>query len=977
VFHDDVQVSQDAKDFIASLLCERTARLHVADIKQHPFFAGVDWDTIASTTAPFVPDVTSPDDTSYFAIADDEMEAVSIAVPMQRSYRTFQGHHLPFIGYSYHAIDHVVQVETTADAKQSTLLDKKEKQLAELSETIRTLRKNVERLSKSEQEGRADLLAARQNFEKELGLQNEALKEARAANDQLLRQMEKTEREMKGTRRMSSLSVVELHDMTLRNAELDAYIATLVKEKEGLANSQYQLHTQLAQEKDQRAAFQTRLESLQSKHTRTQETLELERAQWMEQVATAESNAALAMAQRETLQAELDQLRMNTNQSVKESEEVHHLHNRLKDEVKAKEAALVEAQTAAHKRKQAELETLQAKQKLEHAIESKASQDIIIQAIQLSLESETRAKADLEMTVQELNERIAELENAEPSEPFIALATQDAQKGIRELQQMVEDLQLRNDELNEMIVKETESRKTLDDLLQQTIASRDALNQQVTQLMQRESDAANVLNALKKQFDERAERDLQHLREADEREMQLLEQYDKMRDDLAKATKENQALKNKVTHKDVEVKTLVKRMDAFGTGFGTIRTRPPVTFSRGTVNKVEQDRLRQVMQMLETAERTISTLEEEKVRLEQDKAKLEQELKDRPPSHVDTPHPHKKKDSKGFASFQLGKLWRMPSTSHTAVDMESFKNGLKGYLKVSLGAAEGTIRKSFKRKFVVVREGKIMVYDKERDADMFQHGEWIADFKDSVFIVRGLTRSDWHNATNKELDTIFMVRVSQIGPVDVNKRRSSVESGTHDLTMIDMSVLDKQLNKLEHDISEEEKKRKAAQEFMTMSNDRSSRDYRVAVKQYEEATARISDYQKQVTKLKTLKLDKSKRKSFASGLLGGFGQAKKKAIKEEVEGEAIQGHVLVNRTDATVPTECLVCHQTIWHQHDHLSCTECDYVCHTACKHDISITCTDHQHLFNGHPIYFSASDAKDKLTWLIGLDHFYTLLNK
>lgn len=40
------------------------------EIKVHPFFAGVDWDTIRSIEAPFVPNLKSITDTSYFPTDD-------------------------------------------------------------------------------------------------------------------------------------------------------------------------------------------------------------------------------------------------------------------------------------------------------------------------------------------------------------------------------------------------------------------------------------------------------------------------------------------------------------------------------------------------------------------------------------------------------------------------------------------------------------------------------------------------------------------------------------------------------------------------------------------------------------------------------------------------------------------------------------------------------------------------------------------
>ena len=59
------------------LLCESERRLgrnSAAEIKEHPFFRGIDWENIRSQKAPFVPQLSSMTDTKYFPT--DELEDV-------------------------------------------------------------------------------------------------------------------------------------------------------------------------------------------------------------------------------------------------------------------------------------------------------------------------------------------------------------------------------------------------------------------------------------------------------------------------------------------------------------------------------------------------------------------------------------------------------------------------------------------------------------------------------------------------------------------------------------------------------------------------------------------------------------------------------------------------------------------------------------------------------------------------------------
>jgi protein-serine/threonine kinase len=83
-FPEDLHVSPGAEHLIRRLLCDSSQRLGLYgadEVKAHPFFKGIDWNGIRKQKAPFIPQLKSIIDTTYFPAdaANNESDARAAA----------------------------------------------------------------------------------------------------------------------------------------------------------------------------------------------------------------------------------------------------------------------------------------------------------------------------------------------------------------------------------------------------------------------------------------------------------------------------------------------------------------------------------------------------------------------------------------------------------------------------------------------------------------------------------------------------------------------------------------------------------------------------------------------------------------------------------------------------------------------------------------------------------------------------------
>lgn len=98
-FPSDVVLSQAYVSLIKNLITDHKSRLIYKQIVKHPLFKNVDFSSLREQVPPYVPKVTSVDDTSNFADVPAKKNEPNIQNYKKKT--QFSGRNLPFIGFTY------------------------------------------------------------------------------------------------------------------------------------------------------------------------------------------------------------------------------------------------------------------------------------------------------------------------------------------------------------------------------------------------------------------------------------------------------------------------------------------------------------------------------------------------------------------------------------------------------------------------------------------------------------------------------------------------------------------------------------------------------------------------------------------------------------------------------------------------------------------------------------------------------------
>ncbi|XP_017094250.2 serine/threonine-protein kinase Genghis Khan [Drosophila bipectinata] len=260
------KVSETSQDLLCKLICipeNRLGQNGIQDFMDHPWFVGIDWKNIRLGPAPYVPEVSSPTDTSNFDVDDNDVRLTDSIPPSANP--AFSGFHLPFIGFTFSlsssspsdskknssgfgdtldTVSSPQQANIPSNNSEASVDSAQEKQLKSLSEQIAAFKQEKLELTKQHNEiferlktqdaELQDAISQRNIAMMEYSEVTEKLSELRNQKQKLSRQVRDKEEELDGAMQKNDSLRNELRksDKTRRELELHIEDAVIEASKE-------------------------------------------------------------------------------------------------------------------------------------------------------------------------------------------------------------------------------------------------------------------------------------------------------------------------------------------------------------------------------------------------------------------------------------------------------------------------------------------------------------------------------------------------------------------------------------------------------------------------------------------------------------------------------------------------------------------------------------------------------------------------
>eukprot|EP00052_Salpingoeca_macrocollata_P025621 m.233530 g.233530 ORF g.233530 m.233530 type:complete len:1276 (-) comp22456_c0_seq10:102-3929(-) len=323
-FPSDVSCSSQAKDLIARLLLPRSRRITREEIKTHPFFGNdFSWDTIAESTAPFVPSV-GPNEADCANFPSPE-EMVSHRWDVFRDDENFSGQQLAFAGFTFTATEHTGQAAADESADASKLLHAASERLDDGDDELRELRAalaaaraeaNALFLEKQELQQRMDADSTRCHQVEADAEASRVRLEAQYNKDLQLLRLELDSAKRKGLEQQQLITELSVQRGASQDVEalqrvttLEARCRSLQQEVAELKSGANRSRLELDDTLQQLAAATTALKDREERDTAETQRLQAELQLAREAVDQQRDEAAQAVAQSQRQEGEIERLR--------------------------------------------------------------------------------------------------------------------------------------------------------------------------------------------------------------------------------------------------------------------------------------------------------------------------------------------------------------------------------------------------------------------------------------------------------------------------------------------------------------------------------------------------------------------------------------------------------------------------------------------------------------------------------------------
>ncbi|XP_017662910.1 PREDICTED: serine/threonine-protein kinase MRCK beta [Lepidothrix coronata] len=539
-------VSEEAKDLIQRLICSRERRLGqngIEDFKSHAFFEGLNWDNIRNLEAPYIPEVSSPSDTSNFDVDDDVLRNPEVVPPS--SHTGFSGLHLPFVGFTYTTdsslsdrgtLKSVMQSDTVTkdtdvqrDLKNTSQIEGYEKKIRKLEQEKQDLNRKLQESTQTVQSLQGPMcVTVNTSRDKEIKKLNEEIErlknkltdvsklEAQLADAVAFRQEhEDSIHKLKGLEKQCRVLRQEKEDLHKQLVEASERLKTQSKELRD-AHQQRKLAVQEFSELSERMGD---LRSQKQKLSRQLRDKEEELEVSMQKIDALRQDIRKSEKIRKELEAQLEEVVAEASKERKLREHSEVFSKQLENELEAlklKQGGRAAGATLEHQQELSKIKSELEKKILfyeEELVRREASHVLEVKNVKKEVHDSESHQLALQKEIMILKDKLEKTKRERHSEMEEAVGTMK-EKYERERSMLLEDnkkLTTENERLCSFVDKLTAQNRQLEDELQDLAAKKESVahwEAQIAEIIQwvsDEKDARGYLQALASKMTEELE----------------------------------------------------------------------------------------------------------------------------------------------------------------------------------------------------------------------------------------------------------------------------------------------------------------------------------------------------------------------------------------------------------------------------------------------------------------------------------------